>query len=123
MYYLSEPPYFLLIFGLVVGITSGSAFEALLKQKVQAWSKNSATQRLDRLQGWQLQLPFLGICLGICIFLATGFEIFSLNRWLAYGASLLLTILMGSLVWTQLGKLLRQLEEGGSKALDLDAFN
>jgi hypothetical protein len=39
VYNFPEPPYFLLIAGLFAGITSGAAFEATLKQKVQEWSK------------------------------------------------------------------------------------
>lgn len=121
-YYFPEPPYFLLIFGLFVGITCGLSFEATLKQKVNEWSKNSSNKTLDQLEGLSLKLPFWGICLGICIFLASGFEIFSFNRWLSYGMSLPLTIFMGGLVWKQLGEVLKQLQEGGSKALDLDVF-
>jgi hypothetical protein len=41
---------------------------------------------------------------------------------IAFGISFLLTLLTGVLVWTQLGQILIQLEQGGSKALDLDSF-
>jgi hypothetical protein len=123
MYYLPEPPYFLLLFGFFTGITSGLAFEGTLKQKVKEWSKNPSTQNLKKVQGFGLLFPFWGICLGICVFLASGLEIFSLNPWLAYGIALPITIFIASLVWWQLGKLLEQLQRGGSKALDLDAFS
>jgi hypothetical protein len=33
-----------------------------------------------------------------------------------------MTILIGALVWTQLEKVLQQLQYGGSKEIDLDAF-
>lgn len=121
MYYFPEPPYFLLIFGLFMGITSGLAFEATLKLKVQQWMKNSKTHSKENL-GFDLLFSFWGICIGICVFLAAGLEIFLLDRWLAYSISLPLTIFIGGLVWLQLGKLLQQLLEGGSKAIDLDAF-
>ena len=122
MYTFPEPPYFLLIFGLFTGITSGAAFEAILKQKVQEWSKNRSTRTLAQMKGFQLLLPFLGISAGICIFLAAGLEIFGFPWWLSYSISLPLTLFIGVLVWSQLGKLLAQLERGGSKAIDLDAF-
>ncbi len=122
MYTFPEPPYFLLIFGLFAGITSGAAFEAILKQKVQEWSKNRSTRTLAQMKGFQLLLPFLGISAGICIFLAAGLEIFGFPWWLSYSISLPLTLFIGVLVWSQLGKLLAQLERGGSKAIDLDAF-
>lgn len=122
MYSFPEPPYFLLIFGLFAGITSGLAFEATLKQKVQEWSKNRSTRALAQMKGFQLLLPFLGIAAGVCVFLSAGLEIFGFPWWLSYSVALPLTSFMGSLVWSQLGKLLGQLERGGSRAIDLDAL-
>ncbi|PSF39444.1 hypothetical protein C7H19_01255 [Aphanothece hegewaldii CCALA 016] len=121
MYYLPEPPYFLMFVGFFTGITCGVAFEATLKQIVNTWYKSSA-KPADLLDSSTLQLPFLGICVGICVFLASGVEIFLMNRWVSYAISLPMTIFIGALVWTQLGKLLEQLQKGGSKAIDLDAF-
>lgn len=120
MYYFPDPPYFLLIAGLFIGITSGLAFEGTLKQKVYEWSKNRSSRTLAEMQGSQLQLPFLGISGGVCVFLAAGLEIFGFPGWMSYGLSLPLTIFMSYLVWSQLGNVLVQLERGGSKALDLD---
>jgi hypothetical protein len=121
-YYLPEPPYFLLILGLLVGITSGVAFEALLKQKVNHWMKSYSTQSPEQLLGFNTLFSFWGICLGTCIFLASGLETFSLDRLFAYGFSLLMTIFIGGLVWKQLRTVLKDLKQGGSKALDLDDF-
>ncbi|OLP19135.1 hypothetical protein BST81_07055 [Leptolyngbya sp. 'hensonii'] len=123
MYIFPEPPYFLLVAGLLMGITSGTAFDATLRQAVQAWSKNRSTRTLANLQGFQLFFPFLGICLGVCLFLASGVEVFGFPRVFAYGLAIPLTIGTAWLVWSQLGKILIQLEQGGSKALDLDSIN
>ncbi|WP_013321914.1 hypothetical protein [Gloeothece verrucosa] len=122
MYYLPEPPYFLLIFGLFMGITSGLAFEATLKLKVQQWMKQSKKQLSEQKLGFDLLFPFWGISIGICIFLSAGLEIFLGDRWLSYSIALPMTIFIGGLVWMQLGKVLQQLLEGGSQAIDLDAF-
>ena len=122
MYYFLEPPYFLMSAGLLAGMASGVAFEATLKQSVQLWSKNRSTSTLANLQGLQLLIPFLGMAGGICVFLASGMEIFGFPKLLSYALALPLTILTGWLVWTQLGKLLIELERGGSQALDLDSF-
>lgn len=123
MYYFPDPPYFLLVAGLFVGITCGLAFEGTLKQKVYEWSKSRSTRNLAEMQGSQLQLPFLGIAGGICLFLGAGLEIFGFPSWMSYGISLPLTIFMSYLVWSQLRNVLVQLERGGSKALDLDDIN
>jgi hypothetical protein len=118
MYYLPEPPYFLVFVGLLIGLTCGLAFEATLKQKVKVWlnTPSSSLKDLD------LQLPFLGICLGICLFLSSGMEIFLGSRWVSYAIALPITIFIAALVWRQLDSLLQQLKIGGSKAIDLDVF-
>jgi hypothetical protein len=119
-YYFPAPPYFLLTLGLLVGITSGLAFEGTLKDRVQFWSKNPSKYNLLQLQGTPLALPFLGIAIGICVFLVAGLIVFGFPAWLSFAISCPLTILTALLVWYQLGKVLEQLEAGGSKALDLD---
>lgn len=122
MYSFPEPPYFLLFAGLFASITSGLAFESVLKQSVQMWAKNRSTRILANLQGMQLLLPFLGIAVGSCVFLSSGMEIFGFPAQLAYLISIPLTAGTAGLVWSQLGKILVQLEQGGSQALDLDSF-
>lgn len=121
-FYLPEPPYFLIVVGLFIAVTSGAAFEATLKEKVQEWLKSAYDPSIDKLKSLELRIPFLGICGGICIFLAAGLEVFSVPRWLSYGIALALTIVVAYLVWSQLGKLLKLLHQGGSQAIDLDAF-
>lgn len=122
MYDYPSPPYFLLFVGLFAGLTCGLAFESTLRQKVQEWSKNRSTRTLAQMKGLQLLLPFLGITFGIAVFLASGLEIFGFPTWMCYTISLPLTLLICSLVWLQLSKLLSQLERGGSKSLDLDVL-
>jgi len=117
-----DPPYFLLIFGLFAGITCGLAFEATLKEKVQEWYKTKSSETLAEIKGIQLLFPFVGIGIGICLFLASGLGIFALPYWLCYSISIPMTLFISGLVWSQLGNLLIQLERGGSKALDLDSW-
>jgi hypothetical protein len=121
-YYIPEPPYFLFIAGLFAGLASGFAFEKTLKMLVNDWSKNRSSRTLANLKGTQLFTPFLGISGGVCIFLSSGVEIFGVPKLLSYVISLPLTVFIGWLVWYQLGQVLKQLEKGGSKALDLDSF-
>ncbi|NEP57219.1 MAG: hypothetical protein F6K31_09370 [Symploca sp. SIO2G7] len=122
MYNFPEPPYFLIIIGLFVSLVSGVVFEATLKRKVQEWSKNRSNGQLLKMQRVKLALPFLGMAVGICLFLGGGLEAFLLPSWLSFSLSISLTLLIGLLIWFQLSKLLVQLEQGGSKALDLDAL-
>lgn len=122
MDYYPSPPYLLILAGFLASIASGVAFEATLKQSVLDWSRNRSTRTLATLKGPQLFVPFLGICGGVCLFLASGIQVFGFPGAIAYVISVPLTILSGLLIWSQLGKILIQLEQGGSKALDLDSF-
>ncbi|AUC60712.1 hypothetical protein AA637_05900 [Cyanobacterium sp. HL-69] len=123
MYTLPHPPLVLLAMGFFIGITCGLAFESSLKIKVNYWSNQGKKGiKTDMSEISVLQIPFLGICLGICMFLAAGLEIFTYNRVLSYGVSLPLTIFIGVLIWVQLRKLIVQLLEGGSEAIDLDSY-
>jgi hypothetical protein len=117
-----EPPYFLLIAGLLAGIASGRAFEVTLRQAVQSWSKSRSSRTLQELQGLSLTLPFIGMACGICVFLASGLNIYGIPVQFSYIVSAILTVGTALLVWTQLRRLLMMLQEGGSKALDLDAL-
>jgi D-alanyl-lipoteichoic acid acyltransferase DltB (MBOAT superfamily) len=124
MYYFPEPPFFLLFVGFFIGVTCGLAFQSILKKKVNEWYQQRNQPRTQsELTGISaIQLPFFGICVGICVFLASGLEIFLYNRVFSYGLSLIVTLLIAGLVWSQLQNLILQLLEGGSKALDLDSF-
>jgi hypothetical protein len=122
VYNAYDPPYVLLIAGLLVSIASGVAFDKVLRQSVQDWSKNRSTRRLTDLQGTQLFLPFFGISLGVCLFLGAGMGIFGFPPKFSFGIALPLTVLSSWLIWSQLGKIFVQLEQGGSSALDLDSL-
>ncbi|MDJ0704701.1 MAG: hypothetical protein QNJ46_15565 [Leptolyngbyaceae cyanobacterium MO_188.B28] len=117
-----NPPYILFLAGFLAAITSGAAFSATLQQSVQTWADNDDSEKLTSLKGLQLKVPFLGICSGTSIFLAAGIQIFGLPSTLAYPGGIGLTLFSGLLIWTQLAKNLTILEQGGSKALDLDSL-
>jgi uncharacterized protein (DUF2062 family) len=120
--FYSEPPYFLLIASLLAGITSGFAFKATLEQLVRKWSRDRSINLTEEINRLELLLPFFGIGIGICVFLASGLQIFTFPIDISYIFSVPLTLLTSGLVWWQLGKLLEQLMRGGSQALDLDSF-
>lgn len=117
-----DPPYLLLAAGLLVALTSGKAFEVTLKQQVNLWAKSRSSRILEELKGPQLQVPFLGICCGIVLFLGAGLMVFGVPASVSFILGTALTIFTGLLLWTQLGKILVILQEGGSQALDLDSL-
>lgn len=122
MYYLQEPPYFLLFAGLFVALTSGAAFSGTLKQIAQRWSKVRAKEAIAKLSTRQLVFPFLGISVGICLFLASGMEIFGFTKMLSYIVAVPLTLATCLLVWYQLGSMLALVEKEGSQAFNIDSW-
>jgi hypothetical protein len=123
MYYYPEPPLGLLLIGFLIGVTCGFAFDATLKLQVKQWQQEiKAGKPTDLSQMSRFFLPFLGICFGICLFLTAGLEIFVYSRAISLTLAGPFTLLIAGLVWGQLKKLIIQLLEGGSEALDLDAF-
>lgn len=120
MYEVSQPPYFLLVAGLFIGIASCAAFITTLKALVEEWKSIRSSRVFSQMRGVQLLLPFLGTAIGIGIFLASCLQVFAFSAEVAYGFSVPLTVLLAGLVWFQLSQLLNQLEKGGSKALNLD---
>ncbi|TVP68187.1 MAG: hypothetical protein EA342_06750 [Leptolyngbya sp. LCM1.Bin17] len=118
----SQPPYILLFAGFLAAISSGYAFSIVLQQSVSEWNANRSTRILAKLRGPQLQIPFFGINAGICVFLASGIQLFGFSGKIAYALGAPMTVLIALLIWSQLGKILVMIEQGGSKALDLDVF-
>ena len=123
MYYFPEPPLGLLLFGFLIGVTCGLAFDATLKLQVKQWQKEvKAGKPTDLSQMSKFSFPFFGICLGIWVFLGAGLEIFIYDRTISLIIAGISTLFTAGLVWRQLKNLVVQLLEGGSEALDLDAF-
>jgi hypothetical protein len=120
-YFVSlEPPILLLVAALVFSILSGLAFQGALIEDLNNWKANPKERSITSLQSINLILPFLGMAIGSAFFLSSGVEIFGLPPVVAYSFSIPMAFLVGLLVWKQLGSILRQIEQGGSAAIDLD---
>ena len=122
MSYYSEPSYFLLVIGLLISLACGTAFAATLKQIVQKWSSDRAANVKSQLRTEQLLIPFLGISAGVFLFLVSGLEIFGFIGWLSYAVAIPITLLIGFLVWYQLGSMFALVEQKGFQSLDLDSW-
>ncbi|MBD2451051.1 hypothetical protein H6G76_28765 [Nostoc sp. FACHB-152] len=124
MYYFPEqPPYFLLAVGLFIAVTSGFGLSGTLKVIVRKWSKNSAEIAESRSFTRQLLVPFLGITLGVTLFLYSGLAIFGFPTFMALGVGLPLSLLTCLLVWLQLGSMLDFAKNKGMQSLDLDSWS
>jgi hypothetical protein len=121
-YFPIDPPYFLLVVGLFIGISCGAAFDATLKLNVKAWSADRQNVRLENSGKLPLQLPFIGIASGVGMFLTSGLAIFGFPDWLAAALAIPLTLLTTLFLWIQLRGVFKELDRGGSAALDLDSW-
>lgn len=124
MYYFPlEPPYFLLIFGLFTAMTSGAALSGTLQSLVKTWQNAGAENSEIKLTKKPLVFPFLGITLGVGVFLVCGLEIFGFPPLLAYGVGLPISILTCLLIWLQLGSMMTFMQSRGMRSLDLDSMS
>jgi hypothetical protein len=122
MYYFPlQPPYFLLLVGFLIALTSGLALSGTLKVIVQKWPNESTENTKSRSSLKQLLVPFLGITGGTCLFMSSGLEIFGFPPLLALGIGLPISLLTCLLVWLQLGSMLTFIEREGMQSLDLDS--
>lgn len=124
MYYFPEqPPYFLLIVGFLIALTSGLALSGTLKVIVQNWSSERAENTQPRSSLKQLLVPFIGITGGTCLFMSSGLEIFGFPSSLALGVGLPISLFTCLLVWLQLGSMMTFIQREGMQSLDLDSFS
>ncbi|HYW18250.1 MAG TPA: hypothetical protein VE956_02880 [Nodularia sp. (in: cyanobacteria)] len=101
-----QPPYFLLLTGLLISLFCGLPFAITLQKRVQDWIENHSPTTLPRWAKLQLLIPFIGTDIGVFIAFASILEIFDVPTLPAYFISLLVNILVASWVWSELGNLL-----------------
>src|SRR6056297_3496499 len=101
-YYPEQPPYFLLVIGFLIALTSGLALSGTLKVIVQQWPEDNAGSPKSPSSLKQLFVPFLGITVGVFLFLSSGLEIFGFPSPLALGIGLPVSLFTCLLVWLQL---------------------
>lgn len=124
MYYFpQQPPYLLLAVGLFIAVTSGFGLSGTLKVIVQKWAKDSTGKTESRSLTRQLLVPFLGITLGVSLFMYSGLAIFGFPDFMALGIGLPLSLLTCLLVWLQLGSMLDFAKNKGMQSLDLDSWS
>lgn len=119
MFY-SDPLYFLVAASLVAAAVCAYTFYVTLVENLNRWSKNRSSRLLATLQGTQLQLPLAGMALAATGFLSASLMFFSLPPRFSVGFAAVVSVMSAVLVWLQLTKLLRRLETGGVKALNLE---
>ncbi|MBD1824802.1 hypothetical protein H6F51_20240 [Cyanobacteria bacterium FACHB-DQ100] len=103
-----DPPYFLLFVGFFIAVTSAIPFVALVRERIDYWSKHFSASDLPFRGAVQIILPLTGMMSGIYILTASGLEVLGVPVLPALFFSLLFILLLSYLTWLQLGRLLSQ---------------
>lgn len=121
-YYIPQPPVFLPVIGLLIGLIFGAVFQKQLEPIADSWRRNPQGKNAFSLNDQNLQLSYTGICLGVWLFLGGGFRVLGFGSIGAYGFALPITLGTGAFMWQQFGEMLLEVKEKGSKSLDLDEY-
>jgi hypothetical protein len=121
-YYIPQPPIFLPLIGLLIGLVFGATFQKQLQQINQIWLKSPKAQNSYTLTNKNLQFSYTGICLGVWLFLGGGFRVLGFGIIGAYGVALLIAIGTGAFMWKQFDEMLLEIKEKGIQSLDLDKY-
>jgi hypothetical protein len=122
-YFPEQPPYMILAFGIFAALTSGIALGGTLKSVVAQWQSSGAENSGTQIAKKALFLPFLGIGVGITLFLVSGLEIFGFPPFISFAVGLPIALFTILLVWFQLGSMMTFVETNGMRSLDLDSMN
>lgn len=118
---LAQPPYLLAGAGLAIGILCGLTFSKMVELRLDAWKQD----RLPLLPLARLEtvLPWIGLLLGITLFIGGSLQVFGFAAGAAVLLSFLLSLATGGALWVQLVRLMQQVQEGNFKAVDFDNFD
>lgn len=118
---ISQPPYLLAGLGLAIGVVCGLTFAQLVKDRLQGWKED----RLPLLPLGRVEttMSYSGIIVGVTLFIGGSLQVFGFASGAALLVALLLSLLTGGALWTQLERLMTQVETGKFKAVDFDNFD
>lgn len=118
---ISQPPYLLAGLGLAIGVVCGLTFAQLVKDRLQGWKDD----RLPLLPLGRVEttMSYSGIVVGVTLFIGGSLQVFGFASGAALLVAFLLSLLTGGALWTQLERLMTQVENGKFKAVDFDNFD
>jgi hypothetical protein len=118
---ISQPPYLVAGAGLAIGILCGLTFSRLVQNRLDAWKQDRLP--LLPLARPQTVLPWIGLLLGVTLFIGGSLQVFGFASGTAVLLAFLLSLATGGALWVQLVRLMQQVQEGNFKAVDFDNFD
>ena len=116
-----QPPYLIAGVGLAIGVLCGLTFAKLVENKLEGWKQDSLP--LLPLGSFSVTLPYIGVVIGITLFIGGSLQVFGFSAGVALLVSFVLSIATAGALWVRLERLMTQVQDGTFKAVDFDNFD
>ena len=118
---LIQPPYFTAGLGLAIAMLCGLTFAKLVQQRLDGWKQDRLA--LLPLGSAEITIPYMGIVIGITLFIGGSLQVFGFGGGTALLVSFVLSLGTAGALWVQLERLMGQVQDGNFSAVDFDNFD
>ena len=118
---ITQPPYLVAGLGLAIAMLCGLTFAKLVQQRLEGWKQDRLA--LLPLGTAVVTIPYMGIVLGITLFIGGGLQVFGFSARAALLVSFVLSVGTAGAIWVQLERLMGQVQDGTFSAVDFDNFD
>ena len=118
---ISQPPYLVAGLGLAIAMVCGLTFAKLVQQRLDGWKQDRLA--LLPLGTAVITIPYMGVVLGITLFIGGGLQVFGFSAGAALLVSFVLSVGTAGALWVQLERLMGQVQDGTFSAVDFDNFD
>ncbi|MCX5938466.1 MAG: hypothetical protein NTW02_09745 [Cyanobium sp. LacPavin_0920_WC12_MAG_62_9] len=118
---ISQPPYLVAGLGLAIAMLCGLTFAKLVQQRLDGWKQDRLA--LLHLGTDVVTIPYMGVVLGITLFIGGGLQVFGFSAGAALLVSFVLSVGTAGALWVQLERLMGQVQDGTFSAVDFDNFD
>ena len=118
---ITQPPYLVAGLGLAIAMPCGLTFAKLVQQRLEGWKQDRLA--LLPLGTAVVTIPYMGIVLGITLFIGGGLQVFGFSAGAALLVSFVLSVGTAGALWVQLERLMGQVQDGTFSAVDFDNFD
>ena len=118
---ISQPPYLVAGLGLAIAMLCGLTFAKLVQHRLDGWKQDRLA--LLPLGTAVVTIPYMGVVLGITLFIGGSLQVFGFSAGAALLVSFVLSVGTAGALWVQLERLMGQVQDGTFSAVDFDNFD
>ena len=118
---ITQPPYLVAGVGLAIAMLCGLTFAKLVEQRLEGWKQDRLA--LLPLGTAVVTIPYMGVVLGITLFIGGSLQVFGFSAGAALLVSFVLSVGTAGALWVQLERLMGQVQDGTFSAVDFDNFD